>query len=834
MRQRPFGGPKLPAELRDRVDPALQGKSGRGRNGPLNRKDRRKAERDEKKKPKKIGRPSYSGLAHRTRPQLESEGSEDDSFGEDASPPPRPAPVQQDASKPLKSILKRTEPSTQRSLSLPSQRASRAVKDKLAEDDAEIAALEKRLGIKGKKAKASGDDDGLDDLLADFGGSESEDDHRTPTGTSSKRKRQPDDEKWLAGKRRKALGQQIDPSSDDEDVDSETGDSSEESFGESLEGDSEFDGFQSEPEEPAQSRVRENPYVAPVAPGSTPTAKYVPPSMRAPPSSDTEALIRLKRQIQGLLNRLSDANLLTILREIEKIYQTNPRGYVTTTVIDLLIGLLLDETTLLDTFMILHAGFMAAVYKVIGPDFGAQMAERIVSEFDNFYQINKNGTGKQTTNLISLVAELYTFQVIGSNLVFDYIRFFLEDLSEINTELLLRMVKVSGAQLRQDDPRSLKDIVLLLQKSVAQVGESTLPVRTKFMIETINNLKNNRMKTGVAASAIFTEHTTRMKKHLGTLSTRNLKGTEPIRIGLTDIRDTEKRGKWWLVGASWRNDAGNDVSVTKAESTELKELGSIDIDDNGEIDLIQLAREQRMNTDVRRAIFITIMSAVDFKDAHVKLLKLGLKKAQEGEIPRIIVHCAGCEKGYNPYYTLLARKFCSEHKPRKAFQFALWDFFKTLEGKEEDDDHSDDDDDDDDDELSNEISLRRLVNMGKMFGTLIAGDGLPITVLKPLDFAFMKPKTKRLVEVLLITVILESQKKNKKKMVKDDKALLNIFIKVDTAPEMVPGLQYFFRKVVRKTSITALEDDKKTVRWGTDIVMGMLSRLMATTVVQED
>lgn len=717
-----------------------------------------------------------------------------------------------------------TEPSPS-----PPPKVSRAVKDRLAQDDAEIAGLEKKLGIKRRK-KAKDLDDGLDDIFGDLGGLES--DEEMLAARTSKRKRAEDNE-WLATKRQRALKEHAEDSDNEEsdlseDLGSDELGSEELDVEENREDDrgSNFSGFGSEGDEDEQPRVRENPYVAPVAPSTVTSTKYIPPALRAPPSSDAEALARLRRQIQGLLNRLSDANMMTILRDVERVYQNNPRGYVTTTLIDLLFGLLADETTLLDTFLILHAGFIAAIYKVIGPDFGAQMVERIVFEFDTYYQRNKDGSGKQSTNLMSVVAELYCFQVIGSNLVFDYIKLFLDELSEINTELLLRIVRVSGSQLRQDDPTSLKDIVVRLQKSVTEVGESNLPVRTKFMIETINDLKNNRMKTGVTASAIASEHTVRMKKQLGTLNMRNLKGTEPMRVGLTDIRDTEKRGKWWLVGASWRNDTASETQYRKSRVTETEELVAFDGEENGEVDLVQLAREQRMNTDIRRAIFVTIMSATDYKDAHIRLLKLNLKKAQEMEIPRVIVHCAGCEKIYNPYYTLLARKFCSDHKTRKCFQFALWDIFKGL-GERKTDDASEDEDED----TEAAISLRRVVNLGKFYGTLIAKDSLQITSLKVFNFPYLRLKTKTLVEVMLVTVILESQKGAKGGA--KEKALLNIFVNVDAATEMIAGLQYFLKKVVSRTDITANKTEKETVRWACKVVLDMLARLMATTTREE-
>ncbi|CAO2654185.1 Nn.00g109180.m01.CDS01 [Neocucurbitaria sp. VM-36] len=849
MRQA-YGGPKLPLELRNQFgDPANSNKKNGARNGQQTRKDKRKADRVEKKRQnKQIRKPhplSVQSQSRRHHAPVGPESDEEevevdwDNIEEDLTPPPV---TKKESKKPLKSILKKASPLNEED-SPPPANVSRAVKDRLAQDDAEIAALEKRLGVKGKK-KSKGLDDGLDDIFGDLGAFSDEDgEHNQP----SKRKRDEDND-WLASKRRKALGNIGESSeedtelegfnSEDQDSDDETleeadfdevddldgqGEGSE--FGDS---DSEGGGENEADAKPTQLRIRENPYVAPVAPGSTQPTKYIPPALRAPPSSDAEALTRLKRQIQGLFNRLSEANILTILRDIEGIYQNNPRGYVNTTLVDLLIGMLSDPSTLLDTFLNLHAGFIAAIYKVIGPDFGAQMVESIVSEIDRHYQTNKEGTGKQTTNLISVVAELYTFQVIGSNIVFDYIRFFLDELTEINTELLLRIVRAAGPQLRQDDPTALKDIVVLLQKSVAKIGQNNLPVRTKFMIETINDLKNNRMKTGIAASAMSREHTTRMKKQLGTLNTRNLKATEPLRVGLSDIRDTEKRGKWWLVGASWRNEPGSDAHVDEGKEISRKKTDIDGEEDDSEVDLIQLAREHRMNTDIRRAIFISIMSASDFKDAQIRLSKLNLKKSQETEIPRVIVHCAGAEKTYNPYYTVLARKTCSDHKSRKSYQFALWDIFKSLGEKQD----GAEDSDGDEESKDNDVSLRKLVNQGKLYGTLIARKALPITSLKNLNFPYLQLKSKTFVEVLLVTTILESLKTSKNKDNRDERAVREVFVEVDQAPEMIAGLQYFLKKTVGKSDIVE-GTEKDTVRWACKSIIDMLNRVLATTTMQE-
>ena len=366
-----------------------------------------------------------------------------------------------------KSILKhvRSEPPKLNSVQTLQEdqppQVSRSVRNKLAADDAEIEALERALGMKGKKSLPKAfEDDGLDDLLD--GLDEQSLDHGVTTG---KRKTSIEDE-WLQNKRKKARGSTviIAEASDDEDVPLANDGSEVESVLDNIQITSDedysesgdFNGFDSAPAAPTTStiRVRENPYVAPVLSTEImPKTKYRPPSLRASNPSDEEGLRQLRRQIQGLLNRLSEANILGVLSDVEKIYQDKPRHDVSSTLIELLMALLSDPTVLQDTFIILHAGFMAGVYKIMGTDFGAQIVQRIVEGFDRIFATKTDGdmNGKKLTNLISLLSELYNFRVIGSGLIYDFIRIFLEDLSELNVELLLKVIR---SELFQRDDNS--------------------------------------------------------------------------------------------------------------------------------------------------------------------------------------------------------------------------------------------------------------------------------------------------------------------------------------------------------------------------------------------
>ncbi|KAL9603707.1 MAG: hypothetical protein Q9219_001026 [cf. Caloplaca sp. 3 TL-2023] len=695
---------------------------------------------------------------------------------------------------------------------------SRGFRAKLEADDAEIAALEKALGVKGKKTlPKSFNTDGLDVLLDGLEDNLSVESHK-------KRKRD-EGELWLEAKRQKArkgnrqlgLTAAAHSSEDEENADLsekpcyakgelENSTFSFDSLSDDGDGSKDSDESTSSAES-AKKRIRENPYRAPVT-ATVPAPKYIPPSLRNQVTEETGDVLRLRRQLQGLINRLSDSNLISILSDVEVLYRNSARHQVSTLLTDLLLGLLCDPAVLQDTFVILHAGFITALYKTVGSDFGAQVVQRMDEEFHRLYEIapDQAQKGKNLTNLISLASYLYTFQMVGSNLMYDYIKLFIKDFSEDTAELLLKCVRISGPQLRHDDPTALKEIVLLVQTAVSVVGEDRMSVRTKFMVETINNLKNNRIKTGIAGSEVISEHVIRTKKTIGSLNTRNLKATEPLKIGLRDVRESDKKGRWWLVGA---RDRGQNEEMqrnsARADDNGLQNSDELALGQSDVSDLLQTVREQGMNTDVRRSIFIGIMSATDYDDAFQRLLKLRLKRSQQLEIPKVIVHCAGAEDSYNPYYTLLARRACSDRKLQKAFQFSLWNFFKRL-GEVKDDDQ------DNFEERDEEPSMRSIVNLAKLFGSLIAEGVLSLSVLKILNFPYLQPKSRSFVELMVITVILFSQRSTPHS--RDRRSIERIFMQATSNPRLAKGLQYFLKKTVSRTDIAGNGADKEIVKWG--------------------
>ena len=78
---------------------------------------------------------------------------------------------------------------------------------------------------------------------------------------------------------------------------------------------------------------------------------------------------------------------------------------------------------------------------------------------------------------------------------------------------------------------------------------------------------------------------------------------EPLHVTLDDLHSSEKKGKWWLVGSAWDGDPLLDQTMENTQPR-LKVYS-----DQAAESLLRLARKQGMNTDVRRGIFVVLMSS---------------------------------------------------------------------------------------------------------------------------------------------------------------------------------------------------------------------------------
>lgn len=687
---------------------------------------------------------------------------------------------------------------------------------KETEDDACIAYYEGKLGYKAGKRNKDNDLDGLDDLL-DFADSlmsngrmASGDTEQSTYGSGSEHLSETESEEVSQ--------------SGSEDID---------------EGDDEWAGFDSNVADIVRTdtdahQLAEGEGASPSNQESTNSGgRYIPPGLRKQLEGDLgsqEDLTKLTRQLKGLLNRMSEQNMATVLDGMEEIYRKHRRHDVTSTLTTLIIDGISSHAMLLDSFVVLHAAFISSMHKLIGVEFAAFVVQSTVASYER-HLAHADGIhgsdpsedrGKECSNLVVLLSELYNFQVIACVLMYDLIRELLnQDFSEIGVELLLKILKSCGQQLRQDDPSALKDIVTLAQ---SKQGDN-LNSRVRFMMETLTNLKNNKVKKTAAAQHQGGDAVDRLKKFLtGLGKKRHVQAHEPLRVSLEDLRTAGEKGKWWLVGAAWAGDPLVD------HQQETSKHDGVDATDNSvSSNLQKLARKQGMNTDIRRSIFVVLMSSDDYLDACERLSQLNLTEVQQREIIRVGLHCSGNEKSYNPYYTLICQHLCQDsHSYKITLQYWLWDFLRDLGQvnvggaeviKNLKDNHG---------QLEvKSISSSRMKNVAKAYGWWIAKDTCSLLILKPVDFTLLKLQSQKFLKELFIQVFVASQGSSPvlvdhaNELGSRNRGVIeNIFMKATKIENLGQGLIYFLSHTFREDGFLKWASlvAKETLRGGMDYV----------------
>ncbi|PKK32337.1 nucleolar protein with MIF4G domain 1, partial [Columba livia] len=493
--------------------------------------------------------------------------------------------------------------------------------------------------------------------------------------------------------------------------------------------------------------------------------KYVPPHVRKVQETlddkKREELRRLKKMVNGLINRLSEPNLASISGQMEELYMSNSRKDMNETLTDILMNACVTAVAMPARLMMEHVLLVSVLHHNVGIEVGAHFLEAVVKKFDELCKSDVEG--KECENLLALIAHLYNFHVVHSLLIFDILKKLVSAFTEKEIELILFLLKNVGFSLRKDDALALKELITEAQKK-ANTADKKLQdqTRVRFMLETMLALRNNDMRK---IPGYDPEPVEKLRKLQRTLVHSSGSGKETqLRVSLESLLSADRVGRWWIVGSSWSG--APMINETNRNTQQNLQIGKVSAK------IMELARKQRMNTDIRRSIFCVLMTSEDFMDAFEKLLKLGLKDQQEREIIHVILYCCLQEKTYNPFYAFLANKFCEcERRFQVTFQFSIWDKIRDLEN----------------------LSATAISNLVSLLAHLIRTKSLPLSVLKVIEFSELdKPKVRFLRQVLSMLLIKA-----------DDEEISDIFVRVSDNPKLGvlrEGLKLFLTHFLLKNA----------------------------------
>lgn len=141
------------------------------------------------------------------------------------------------------------------------------------------------------------------------------------------------------------------------------------------------------------------------------------------------------------------------------------------------------------------------------------------------------------------------------------------------------------------------------------------------------------------------------------------------------------------------SEGGSGSSSGSDSDDDEEEKKKMEIIDSTETNLIAL----------RRTIYLTIHSSLDFEECAHKLMKMELKPGQEGELCHMFLDCCAEQRTYEKFYGLLAQRFCTINK---AYIEKFEEIFKHVF------------------ETTHRLDTNRLRNVAKFFSHLLHSDSI--------------------------------------------------------------------------------------------------------------
>ncbi|XP_015073944.1 pre-mRNA-splicing factor CWC22 homolog [Solanum pennellii] len=354
----------------------------------------------------------------------------------------------------------------------------------------------------------------------------------------------------------------------------------------------------------------------------------------------------LRKSINGLVNKVNAANLKNIIPELFAENLIRGRG--------LFCRSCMKSQMASPGFTDVFAALVAVVNTKF-PEVGDLLLRRIILQLQRAYKRNDK---PQLLAAVKFIAHLVNQQIVHELIALELLTVLLEKPTDDSVEVAVGFVTECGSMLQDLCPRGLHGI---FERFRGILHEGEIDKRVQFLIESLFALRKAKFQgyQAVRPELDLVEQEDQLTHEVSLSDTIDpeiaLDIFKPDPNFLENERKYEELKKAILGEESEEegdSDAESEDEDEDEESDEEEDEEQMKIKDETETNLINL----------RRTIYLTIMSSVDFEEAGHKLLKIKLEPGQEMELCIMLLECCSQERTYLRYYGLLGQRFCMINK----------------------------------------------------------------------------------------------------------------------------------------------------------------------------
>ena len=347
----------------------------------------------------------------------------------------------------------------------------------------------------------------------------------------------------------------------------------------------------------------------------------------------------LKKSINGLINKVNVSNIKHIVPELFNENLVRGRGLFCRSIMKAQAASL--------PFTPIYAA-MAAVVNTKLPQVGELLIKRLIIQFRKAFKRNDKSVCLSST---TFVAHLINQQVAHEMLAAQILLLLLHKPTDDSVEIAIGLMREVGQHIEEMNSQ----IALAVYDQFRSIlHEADIEKRVQYMIEVLFQVRKDKYKDHQAVKEELDlveeedqiTHRPGLDDQLTTEDGLNIFKFDPE---WEQNEEAYKRLKEEILGeASGSEGEGGDEDADSSSEEEDEAGKAMEIKDQSNTDLVNL----------RRSIYLTIMSSGGFEEACHKLMRINLPTGREDELPSMIIECCSQERTYNKFFGMIGERFC--------------------------------------------------------------------------------------------------------------------------------------------------------------------------------
>ena len=445
---------------------------------------------------------------------------------------------------------------------------------------------------------------------------------------------------------------------------------------------------------------------------------------------------RSRKAIKGLVNKVSTSNLKNIVQDLFIEDLLRARG--------IFVRAVMHAQMASPVFSGMFSALVAVVNTKI-PEIGDLLLRRLILQFRRAY------TRSDEIILMSVckfIAHLFNQRVVSEMVILQIVTIFLEKLSSDSVKVCCHMLFDCGDMLSQV---SSKGMYFIFERLRQILQEGLIDKRVLYIIESLFEARRKKFVgyPSVLPELDLVEEDDQVTHEVDVIE-GEIEGEESLNMfhALDPEAFIAESAKWRDLSNEILGITGDEHEEDEDEEEAEEEVHEVK-EETGEPPKTQriadMTEQDLLN--LRKTIYLAIMSSANFEECVHKILSLRLRNGQEREVVIMLIDSAAMEKASNKFFHFQAERLCRLSRVYRQFFEDAFGFQYAAMHRHE---------------------TNKIRNIAKLFSHLLVADAVSWTVLKAVQLTesettsstriFIKILFQDLVENLGLNALVERVK----------------------------------------------------------------------------